>query len=260
MIGIILSLFLAFILVTRSIESVVTDKETLEKIDNFHHKATTYIRSVINTTFDTASIGILADSLKYVIWFFCGMYMITLLISGIAINAGSTNTAFISKELSFISVIAFVPMLLGLGLKTNFITFYKRTKRTILESIKTPLVIIILVLYYLIIFIFYYTSFVILKNANVSNELNFIKIIGNKATLLLFLFPILGVVIFVLIEFLIWAVCRLSAYFSYHILKYIFKKSEKLSGEKPLKPLLLIIQTITLIIPPIIVYIKELIS
>ncbi|SHK54266.1 hypothetical protein [Chryseobacterium polytrichastri] len=82
----------------------------------------------------------------------------------------------------------------------------------------------------------------------------------DKAFWLILIIPILMGVTYIFIEFLLWAVCRLAAYLSYHILKYFFVKSQKLNPEKPLKPLLLIIQTISLIIPPIIVFIKELLA
>jgi len=257
MILIILSLFLAFILVTRSIESVVTDEVTLKKIDNFHIQVRIYVEKFTATTFKTASSGIMANSLKIIISFFAVMYMISIFILGIAINAGNTNVSFISQEIYYMAGVVFILIFLSNGLKTDFSSFYNITKTNILKKIKNPLVLFIIALYYFLILGFYYISFIFLKNFNISNNIIFEKIIENHIYLFLLLLPILIIIIFIIIELVLWSLCRFTAFLSYRILKYCFVKSQKLNPEKPLKPLLLIVQTISLIAPPIIALIKE---
>ena len=260
MILIILSLFLAFILVTRSIESVVTDEVTLKKIDNFHIQVRIYVEKFTATTFRTASSGIIINSLRVIILFFAVIYMVSILMLGIALNAGNTNTSFILQEIYSMAGAVFILLFLSNGFKTDFSTFYKNIKTNILQKIKNPLVLFLIVLYYFLILGFYYISFTFLKNFNIPENVIFEKIIENQTYLILLLLPILIIITFIIIEFVLWSLCRFTAFLSYRILKYLFVKSQKLNPEKPLKPLLLIVQTISLIAPPIIAFTKELLS
>ncbi|SHK54226.1 hypothetical protein [Chryseobacterium polytrichastri] len=166
MTGIILGFFLAFILLPRSIESVITNEITLKKIENFHNQIKMYIDKFTATTFNTASKGILTNSLKYIIWFFGGIYFITLFVFGIAINTGNTNMPFILQEFRYIAVIIFIPILLSIGLKRNFSSFYENTKNNMLKIIKSPIALFLIISYYSLILLIYCLSFVFLEKFN----------------------------------------------------------------------------------------------
>jgi hypothetical protein len=261
MLLIILSLFLAFILVSRSLESVVEDKLVLERIDKFHAQARIFIEKVSVTTFKTASSGIIINSLKIIIFFFAVIYMVSVFILGIAVDVGKKDTSFISQEIVNISFIMFVVVLLSNGFKTDFLTFYKKTRKTIINNAKNPLVLLLIVLYYFLILGFCYILFIYFKKFNVFNSIIFEKMFEDAQRLwlfsLLFFLPMFVVLIYVIVELILWSLCRLTAFLSYHILKYFCVKSQKLSPKKPLKPLLLIFQTISLVLPPVIAFIKE---
>lgn len=70
----------------------------------------------------------------------------------------------------------------------------------------------------------------------------------------LFLSPILAIFIYFIFLFLFWISTRSISFILYKILQKIFKISEYLNNEQPLKPLLLMLQVVFLVLSPIIAF------
>ncbi|MDV3636969.1 hypothetical protein CMU84_17625 [Elizabethkingia anophelis] len=265
MIGIILGIMFAFILVFRSIESSITNKKILNDIERIHYACKLYFTSITRTTFKTASKGILVKSIMYVVWFLGGLYMVALLIFGIIANHEFVQKSFILDEFNYLLKLMVLSLCLSFGLRTDFPSFLRFVKEQNQQILKSPLTWILFTFYYILIIMLVYCAYNLL---NVIHDLNIFLFFGilfkGSVILKILLFPIFLIIVILASMFvfysIFWGVCRIVAYLAYVILRFFLFKSQCLNPNKPLKPLLLIIQSLSLIITPIIVLIKNLIT
>ncbi|MDV3581861.1 hypothetical protein CMU85_10095 [Elizabethkingia anophelis] len=265
MIGIILGILFAFILIFRSIESSITNKKILNDIERLHYACKLYFASITKTTFKTASTGILVNSILYVIWFLGGLYMFALLIFGIIASHEFVQKSFILNEFNNLSKLIVLSLCLSMGLRTDFPSFLRFVKEQYQQILKSPLTWILFIFYYILIIVLVYFAYNLLNMVYGLNTSLFFGILFKGSVILkILLFPIFLIIVILASMFIFysifWGVCRIGAYLAYVILRFILSKSQCLNPNKPLKPLLLIIQSLSLIVTPIIVLIKNLIT
>lgn len=135
MIGIILGLIIAFIVIIRSFKNVIKNDSIHNKNQKIHLKSKLNILDISQSTFKTASKGILLKSIQLLIYFFIILYFSSLLIWGISNEIGRLNISFMKQEFNILMIIFFITLFLKYGLETNWIKFKKQVKKEIIKGL-----------------------------------------------------------------------------------------------------------------------------
>ena len=112
MIGIILGLIIAFIVIIRSFKNVIKNDSIHNKNQKIHLKSKLNILDISQSTFKTASKGILLKSIQLLIYFFIILYFSSLLIWGISNEIGRLNISFMKQEFNILMIIFFITLFL----------------------------------------------------------------------------------------------------------------------------------------------------
>lgn len=158
------------------------------------------------------------------------------------------------QEFNILMIIFFITLFLKYGLETDWIKFKKQVKKEIIKILNLLIIKIVFILWILFWSVYFSIYYIINKKFDVSDNVLLWKSIG------LFLPPILAIFIYFIFLFLFWISTRSISFILYKILQKIFKISEYLNNEQPLKPFLLMLQVVILVLSPIIAFLINIFS